>query len=219
MYTMNVFYTFLCLTIFVACNKPSSFKEDKDSLTTASASSDTGRIAAPSDTVIANRAKTDLPKATITVNGIAVKIDLKESGYILFLLPEKGKITQEALGSVYVSYPIDTGTNMTDKIMHISAAPLPCDMSEYENGDGESPVKVSIGGRNFNTLSSSEAGAGHYTDYEIYSFEKEGFCIMFVLEIRSFNREVVNPSPEQYDDVKQKAFIEKIIAGLTIFPK
>ncbi|HXA00834.1 MAG TPA: hypothetical protein VNW99_02540 [Cytophagaceae bacterium] len=217
MHTLNVFYTFLCLAIFVACNKPSSLKENKDSLTTVSAPSDTGRIAAPSDTVIAN--KTDLPKVIITVNGADAKIDLKESGYVQFLLPEKGKITQEESGSVYVSYPIDTGTNMTDKIIHISATPLPCDMSEYDNGDSQSPAKVTIGNKSFNTLSSSDAGAGHYADYKIYYFEKAGFCIMFVLEIRSFNREAVNPSPKQYDDIKQKAFIEKMIAGLTISSK
>jgi hypothetical protein len=217
---MNVFYTFLSLTIFIACNKPSSLKENKDSLPTVyvPSPSDTGRIATPSDTA-ANRAQTGLPKTSITVNGAAAKIDLKGSGYVQFLLPENGKITQEESGSVSVSYPIDTGTNMTDKIIHISATPLHCDISEYGNEDGQTPAKITIGGRDFNTLSSSDTGAGHYADYEIYNFEKEGFCIMFVLEIRSFNREAVNPSPEQYDDVKQKAFIEKIIASLSISPK
>jgi len=112
-----------------------------------------------------------------------------------FELPDGGPAEDDNDSTLTFNLVVETGTNLSESLLTVAIRNGACVNAE----EAERAGVMQVGDIGFMKSEMSDAGAGQYYNTFNYSFEKNGKCIAFSLQLHSANAQAFDPPVQEFD--------------------
>jgi hypothetical protein len=136
-----------------------------------------------------------------------------------FTYPSAGTEAQFQSPSTRLQLPFNPGTNLHEKYLDLTVAPVSGDCST-PLAQGYTPGSVPTSNVTFNGIvfkkeTGSDAGAGNYYDWEAYSVVQGSLCISLSFVLHSVAAQNYPTPPPEFDKAAESAVFQTIMSSFT----